>query len=98
MAMTLCFESLIAKHAGDLASVTGDEPATTVDGFIDQIDAAHSNIDACHIPGADDLDEAARYLRDAQRAEGLTQGVLLEKAADLLRHTACMAAEYRDMT
>ncbi|EHM31502.1 NUDIX hydrolase [Streptomyces sp. W007] len=93
---------LIARHATNLASLTGEPYATTGSDLIDQLREAEERLDRVGIPGADDLGTAAGLLDQALDVEldggtQLEQQVFVARAAGLLRELADMTAEYRAM-
>ncbi|MFJ7990250.1 hypothetical protein [Streptomyces sp. NPDC096351] len=94
----LTADTLVARYATDIASVTDEKPATTPGDFIQQLHTAHRTLaDLSGISLADDLDTAAIYLTDAVQPDNTdteTQ-TLLRKAADLMRDIPDAVAEYQ---
>ncbi|WP_331756996.1 NUDIX domain-containing protein (plasmid) [Streptomyces anulatus] len=93
---------LIARHATNLASLTGEPLATAGADLIDQLREAEDRLDQVGISGADDLGTAAGLLDQALDVEldggtQLEQQVFVARAAGLLRELADMTAEYRAM-
>ncbi|MEV7114237.1 NUDIX domain-containing protein [Streptomyces anulatus] len=93
---------LIARHATNLASLTGEPLATTGADLIDQLREAEDRLDRAGIQGGDDLGTAAGLLDQALDAEldggtQLEERVFVARAADLLRELADMTAEYGAM-
>lgn len=91
-------DQLLAWYADDIASVTEEAPATTLDGFATQVGTAGSRMEDAGINNAEDLDTASTYLNDAATLTGNDQAVLLKRASDLLNDVTDMVDEYRDMT
>ncbi|WP_069752811.1 hypothetical protein [Streptomyces sp. EN16] len=93
---------LIARHATNLAHLTGEPLSETGSDFIDQLREAEDRLDRTRIQGGDDLGAAAGLLDQALDVEldggtPLEQRVFVTRAADLLRELADMTAEYRAM-
>ncbi|MYR14807.1 NUDIX domain-containing protein [Streptomyces sp. SID724] len=91
---------LIARHATNLASLTGEPLAETGADLIDQLREAEERLDRAKITGCDQLGEAAGLLDQALDVEldggtQLEQQVFVVRAADLLRALDEMATEYR---
>lgn len=94
---------LIARHATNLASLTGEQLAETGADLIDQLREAEERIDRAKITGGDQLGEAAGLLDQALDVEldggtQLEQQVFVVRAADLLRALDEMTTEYRHAT
>lgn len=90
-------DKLLAWYADDIAFVTEEKPATTLEAFVGQVRTAGSRMEDVGINNAEDLDTASTYLNDAATASGTDQAVLLKRASDLLNDVSDMVAEYRDM-
>jgi hypothetical protein len=88
--------SLIEQHASDIAYVAEGTPALDVDQFIEHLETAASHLCDAGIQNAEELEEAARYLTDAEDA-GDDQEALLRQATDLLHYVGDMVDEYRAM-
>ncbi|MFC9183346.1 NUDIX domain-containing protein [Streptomyces globisporus] len=91
---------LSARHATNLASLTGEPLAETGSDLIDQLREAEERLDRVGIPGADDLGTAAGLLDQALDVEldggtQLEQQVFVAHAETLLRDLSDMTAEYR---
>ncbi|MEU9998109.1 hypothetical protein [Streptomyces sp. NPDC050848] len=93
--MTATADTILARYATDIAFVADDEPATTLDRLADQLMDASVTLDDAGITGAEELDVAATYLRDAEDAAPEARDVLLNKASQHLTDTTGMVAEYR---
>lgn len=91
-------EQLLNHHADDIAFVADKEPATTLDDFIEQLGIAAKHLQDTHAISAEDLDDAAIYLSDAQRATSpQEQQMLLKQAAERLRYADDAVEDYRLM-
>lgn len=88
-------DQLIADYAHAIADVTGKAPATTIAGFIDQIDAASSRMHDAGIDEAEALANAATYLHVSAEVDGDEQAGLLKKARDVLTGLTVLVDEYR---
>jgi hypothetical protein len=89
---------ILAWYADDIAAVTEEAPATTLQDFATQVATAGSRMEDAGINNAEDLDTASTYLGDAANLSGTDQAVLLKQASDLLNDVTDMVDEYRDMT
>ena len=89
--------SVFAKYATDIAFVAEAEPAQTAEDFVSQLWTAADNLDTAGINGAEDLETAATLLSEATAAPVAEQRTLVSRANRLLRDTADMVDEYRDM-
>lgn len=91
--------SFLRLYADDIAFVAEKSPATTLGDFVDQLDTAATRLGRfAGINGAEDLEDAVRYLNDAQDAtDETTRTVLLNQAHDLLKDTGDIVQEYRLM-
>ncbi|MFE6479661.1 hypothetical protein [Streptomyces rochei] len=90
--------STLAPYTDDIAFAAEEEPATTVQDFIEQLGtAAHNLGNLARINGAEDLETAAQYLSDALDSEGAEHEVLVKRAVRYLKSTADMVDEYRLM-
>ncbi|WP_326739122.1 hypothetical protein [Streptomyces sp. NBC_01022] len=93
----LTADALVARYAGVVAYVADEAAATTVPGFIDQLNTAIQNLDLARFD-TDELENAAMYLADANDSVDETERtVLLKRAADNLAYIDDMAGEYRLM-
>lgn len=91
-------DSLIAKHADDIAFVAEEQPASTVHDFTYQVGVAAEYFEGAGINGGDELEVGAQYLAAAAAATDDNQrSILLGKAAEYLARTNDMADEYRLM-
>ncbi|MFF0055651.1 hypothetical protein ACFYRI_14800 [Streptomyces microflavus] len=92
-------ESLIAKHADDIAFAAEEEqPAATADDFAAQLRDAVRTFELAGINGTEELEDAATYLVDAATStDPAEQAVLLKKAAKGLAYADDMVSELRDM-
>ncbi|MEV4975541.1 hypothetical protein [Streptomyces scopuliridis] len=91
-------DSILARHAADIAFVAEEKPATTLEDFISQLQTASHNLGYfAGINGAEDLDGAATILTAAIDATGTDRDVLVRRAAVYLANTADMVDEYRLM-
>ncbi|MEU3399402.1 hypothetical protein [Streptomyces filamentosus] len=88
-------DSLIAKHAADIATITGEPAATTLSDFADQLRTAAGLVERVGINGGDELEDAAVYLNDVATATPDRQQALLETAAEHLKDVDDIADEYR---
>ena len=93
----MTIKSLIATHAEDIAFVTEQDPATTLNDFITQIGTAVTRMEDAGINGTEDLEDATTYLADLEDAADSDKHVLLKQAAKRLRNTWDMVDEYREM-
>ncbi|MFE6985836.1 NUDIX domain-containing protein [Streptomyces griseus] len=94
---------LVARHATNLASLTGEPLAETGSDLIDQLREAEERLDRAKITGGDQLGEAAGLLDQALDVEldggtRLEQQAFVVRAADLLRTLDEMTTEYRHAT
>jgi hypothetical protein len=95
--MSTIAPSILAKYVDDVAFAAEEQPATTPEAFVDQLDTAARNLGRARINGAEDLETAAIYLADAMRSQGAERRVLLNKAVGYLVNVADMVDEYRLM-
>lgn len=93
----LTVESLIAEHAEDIAFAAEQDPATTLDDFVGQLQTAARYLGPrfAAINGAEDLDTAATYLANLEDAD--EKRALLKKVGKLLGNAWEMVEEYREM-
>ncbi|SHL75200.1 hypothetical protein [Streptomyces yunnanensis] len=90
--------TFLSLYADDVAFVTEEAPATTLQDFINQLSTASSRLDSVGINGAEELDTAAIYLSDAaHNASGTDQIALFNQADEHLRDVTDMVDEYRLM-
>ncbi|WP_406325199.1 hypothetical protein [Streptomyces niveus] len=98
MTVTVTTESLLAEYAEGVAFVAEEQPATTVDDFINHLRDAIRNFELAGINGTEELESAATYLGDADEStETVERTTLLKQAAKHLKDADEMVAEYRDM-
>lgn len=96
--MANTIDTLVARYADDIAFVAEERPATTPEGFIEQLRTAAHRLDVyARINGAEDLETAATYLTDAMASTGAERRVLLNRAVKYLAYTSDMVDEYRLM-
>lgn len=90
-------EDILTRYAADIAFVAERQPATTIEDFIDQLRTAIRNFNMARFD-IDELEDAARYLTDADSSTDENErNVLLKRAADYLKYADDMADEYRLM-
>ncbi|OKJ52552.1 hypothetical protein [Streptomyces sp. CB02261] len=87
-------ERIVAKYATAVASVIGEPPATNLPDFAAQLRTAAVYLERSGINGGDELDTAALYLDDLHALPADKQQAWLEQAAESLKDTADMVAEY----
>ncbi|MGW2090373.1 hypothetical protein, partial [Streptomyces sp. NPDC001880] len=80
--------NLITRYAADIAFVTEEWPAVTLTDFAHQLRTASDRLADAGINGAEDLDDAATYLADADTTDGTEKCTLLAHAAKLLADTS----------
>jgi hypothetical protein len=91
-------EALIAEHAQDVAFAADQEPAATPIAFVDQLGTAAINLKLARMDDAEDVEAAAASLADALLATDPAESrVLAERAGRLLKNTAEIVSEYRQM-
>ncbi|MFJ3184403.1 hypothetical protein ACIPJN_39240 [Streptomyces sp. NPDC086796] len=90
--------SILADYAEGIAFVAEERPATTISDFVDQLCTAIHNFGMAGINGIEELEDAATYLNDADRAtDDNERNVLLTRADKNLAYADDMVDEYRDM-
>src|ERR1043165_5294954 len=93
---TLTDTDIVRRHAEDIAVGAETEPATTLDGLINQLDTAAQNFSMAGINGHEDLELASTLLAEARHASDETaRGSFLKRADELLHPVYDMASEYR---
>ncbi|MEI5032438.1 hypothetical protein RB201_04355 [Streptomyces sp. S1A(2023)] len=88
---------LLTRFATDIAFVTGDQPATNLADFAEQVSTAAERLESTGITGADALDDASAALAAAGTTSSSDQAAHLRHAARSLQDTADMVGEYRLM-
>jgi len=95
---TITVDSLIQRHAADLAYVAEqDAPAADLGELVHHLTYAAENFDLARINGHEDLETAATLLAEAGQAEDATRETFLLRAAVLLKEVRDMTDEYRTM-
>ncbi|WP_326768835.1 hypothetical protein OG978_33705 [Streptomyces sp. NBC_01591] len=91
-------ENILARYAADIAFVAEEQPATTIEDFIDQLQTVAERLDSAGIQGAEDLETAATYLTDAAgNTDDTKRTALLGRATKLLAYADDVVGEYRLM-
>lgn len=88
---------LLAHFATDIAFVAGEQPATNLDDFAEQVSTAAERLEGARIAGADALDEASAALTAAGVTNSSDAVAYLRHAARSLQDTTDMVGEYRLM-
>ncbi|MFB7592351.1 hypothetical protein [Streptomyces sp. NPDC056169] len=96
----LTADSLVAKYAADIASVTSQTPATTLAEFADQLSTAGDTLTSAYITLAEEFETAASLLRVAADPDvtATDQDALLRKAIPYLKDIPDAVGEYRLMS
>ena len=88
-------EKLIARYAADVAFVVEERPATTLGGFAEQLAAAAERLEAARLDEGD-VSMAAVYLADAaETGSDVERGLLVKRAARLLKGVDDALSDYR---
>ncbi|MFI6653192.1 hypothetical protein ACIBI8_37085 [Streptomyces sp. NPDC050529] len=98
---TITADELISRHAADIAFVTEVQPATTLEGFSEQLATVAHRLGKtwADIQGAEELETAGTYLADAiHSTDDAERAVLVNRAASYLCNVDEMVEEYREMT
>ncbi|MGW2110694.1 hypothetical protein [Streptomyces sp. NPDC001948] len=91
-------ESILAEYADDIAFVAEEQPATTIEDFIDQLRWSVRNFELAGINGTEELEDAATYLGDADGStDDNERTVLLNRAVKKLAYADDMVDEFRLM-
>ncbi|MGE5594700.1 MAG: hypothetical protein ACM3S1_01545 [Hyphomicrobiales bacterium] len=89
--------AVLAPFVNEIAFITEQQPATTPQEFIGQLEIASERLADARINNAEDLDTAATYLSDAINATGAKRKHLTAQAVSYLSNARDMADEYRLM-
>lgn len=94
----LDFQQIMTRYGKDVAFVAEEKPATTPEGFIEQLQTAAHRLDVyAGLTGAEDLDTAVPYLIDALASTGRERRTLLTRADKYLAITGDIVDDYRLM-